>query len=307
MILFLFLAGFVCSVSATPADASRPRTPHVVMMVIDDLGYADLGFLNGGLTSTPNLDALATKDGMTLTQSYAFTLCSPSRASLLSGRENWRIGWYTMFPPNQGGKETPEKARCLAKYYQLLPDMLRNAGYSTHAIGKWDVGMISKNCTATNVGFDSFLGYYEASLESYWTYRTSKCGGARDLSFSVRGSPAQPVESNVYSTELFTQRAQEIIKKQNQTAPLFLYLAYQAVHMGDGNKIGGRQASCKIVDTATHAPDDKTKVMASMISELDENVGRVVESIKQSGMWNDTVLIVLSDNGGKLGPRLKLL
>lgn len=75
-----------------------------------------------------------------LEESYAFTLCSPSRASLLSGRENWRIGWYTMFPKNQGGLQTPEEARCLGKDYILLPEMLHNAGYATHAVGKWDVG-----------------------------------------------------------------------------------------------------------------------------------------------------------------------
>lgn len=123
--------------------------------------------------------------------------------------------------------------------------------------------MISQNCTAAHVGFDSWLGYYEASIASYWHYNTTKCGGgAHDLSLITKGLPAKPIVSSVYSTQLFTQRAQEVIDNHNQSSPLFLYLAYQAVHMGDGNKIGGRQAPCSTVDEATHAATDKTKVMA---------------------------------------------
>ncbi len=211
------------------------------------------------------------------------------------------MGWYNMF---LNGKDMDD-SRCAAKAYDLLPKLLKNASYATHAIGKWDVGVIAKNCTPTFTGFDSFLGYYEASLGSYWAYTKSVCGvRGRDLSFN-EGHTLTPFKNDTYSTRLFTQRAVDVITSHNQSSPLFLYLAYQAVHMGEGPSTpGGRQAPCETVKSAPYskAPDDSTRVMGAMVGELDSGVGRVVAALKAQSMWDNTIVVMMSDNGGMLGP-----
>jgi arylsulfatase A-like enzyme len=141
-------------------SASLP--PNILHIVADDLGYDDLGHNsvmgNGGKSLTPNINELI-DTGVALHEYYTFKVCSPTRASLLTGRYPWGAGFYDM--SNDGDHCTSQ--------FELLPAALkRTANYATYALGKWDIGYIVKDCSPTFSGFDTFLGYYSACLSDYW-------------------------------------------------------------------------------------------------------------------------------------------
>ena len=128
---------------------------NILMIVADDLGRNDLGARNGGLTVTPAIDSLISS-GVSLGLYHTFKICSPSRASSLTGRYPWGAGFYDMSPDNEHTTTN----------FTLYPALLQRAGFKTHAIGKYDVGFMVKNATATYRGFDDFYGYYQVSRAS---------------------------------------------------------------------------------------------------------------------------------------------
>ena len=130
---------------------AAPSKPHILFIVADDLGYNDLGFRNGNKTISPTLDALA-REGVDMRDYYTFKICSPSRASMLTGRYPFGAGFYDM---------SNDPDHCTVNY-TALPEMLKSAGYRTHALGKWDMGGMVRECGPTYRGFDTFFGYYGA-------------------------------------------------------------------------------------------------------------------------------------------------
>ena len=160
----MFLALIAAAASAKPL--------HIVQIIADDLGYNDLASANGNKTSTPAIDGLL-HDGIRLDAYHTFKVCAPSRTSIMTGRYPWKTGYYDM---------TDDGNHCVDPRFTMLPQLLKGAGYATHAIGKWDVGSINKRCTPTDRGFDSFVGYYEtwALLDTvgaqflWWTWHASE-------------------------------------------------------------------------------------------------------------------------------------
>ena len=229
LVLALAFLPYVLSVTAS-------QKPHVLMVVADDLGRNDLGYFNGGKSETPAMDALLS-DGIFLAHYYSFKVCAPTRTSIMTGRYAWRTGFYEMV--DDGG-------HCVNQNYTMLPALLRANGYATHAIGKWNVGGIVNACTPTYAGgFDSFLGYYAACQDDYFTHNgscTSSSGGI-DMSYSVGHdgeiSGARGY-SGVYSTHIFRDRAVDVVMQHAAAAtsdtiqPLFMYLAFQNVHLACG-------------------------------------------------------------------------
>eukprot|EP00051_Salpingoeca_urceolata_P031213 m.10795 g.10795 ORF g.10795 m.10795 type:complete len:254 (-) comp3858_c0_seq2:1143-1904(-) len=138
---------------------SSQAVTHIVQIVADDLGYQDIGLFNDGKTLTPYLNKMVSQEGMWLSDYYTFKICAPTRASLMTGRYPWSIGYYDM-------KEDPR--HCVNQTYTMLPAALKELGYRTVALGKWDVGFVHRNCTPTERGFDTFLGYYSACTADYW-------------------------------------------------------------------------------------------------------------------------------------------
>ena len=155
----------LASALAPPVAAVASATPpHILFITADDLGYNDLGALNGGLTFTPAIDALRAS-GVVLSDYHTFKICSPSRASVLSGRYPFNVGFYDMSVDDNHHLSN----------YTLLPALLRSAGYATHALGKYDVGFMVREATPTYRGFDSFYGYYEACNADYWYHSSPTC------------------------------------------------------------------------------------------------------------------------------------
>ena len=309
------LAAIVVPTAAAGAAAAAP--PHILLVVADDLGYQDLGYKNGNKTLTPHIDGLVA-GGVRLSNYYTFKLCSPTRASLQTGRYPWGVGFYDMDDSRFG-----DSFHCIDPGTALLPALLQKlGGYATHAIGKWDVGYIKRHCLPTYRGYQTFLGYYTACTSDYWYHGApggnltySKCGGVDfhdSHGATIRGANMSGPASlnNTYDQVVFTERAVALIEAHAARAtpkgrggkPFFLYLAYHNVH--DTCQSGaGRLALNAPSGTVARYPTTKLdtwKVQAAMTTELDYGLGNVTAALKRSAMYANTVIVFVSDNGGPL-------
>ena len=215
-----------CWASVGKANASDDSRPNILFIVGDDVGYNDLGAVNGNRTFTPTLDSLKSS-GITLSSYYTFKICSPSRAAMLTGRYPWGAGFYDM----------SEDTNHCTRNFTALPQMLD--GYKTHALGKWDVGFLKKECSPTYRGFDTFLGYYEACEADYWYHGASggyptKCtiqdgpragGLPTDLANSTKDggiASASTVVNGTYNTHVFRDQAVSLIKAHDKSSPMYM-------------------------------------------------------------------------------------
>jgi arylsulfatase A-like enzyme len=183
---------------------------------------------------------------------------------------------------------------------QTLPQVLKQGGYETHSIGKWHIGHARWSYTPTFRGFDSFFGYYLGAEDYFTHYKDGKTGRAYDLHYDMRPNCGQGCSQLVdergnYSTHVFTREAETLINNYtpDNNGPLFLYLAYQAVHHPDE------------VPPVYEAPyhdrkdwDPIRKTYAGMLSCADEGIANVTAALKRQNMWKDTIMIVTTDNGG---------
>eukprot|EP00040_Diaphanoeca_grandis_P010270 m.52516 g.52516 ORF g.52516 m.52516 type:complete len:531 (+) comp21620_c1_seq1:308-1900(+) len=263
--------------------ASKP--PNVVFIVSDDLGFNDVSFHGSQQIPTPNIDSIANR-GVKLMNYHVQPVCSPTRATFMSGRHVIHTGIYMPFA--QG---TPLR---LNLSYTLMPGYLKKCcNYSTHMVGKWHLGQNVMKAIPIGRGFDSYLGYWSGA-EDYYTHDTK---GAYD--FNDDSSPASlrvaTEFNNTYSTLIFTARAVSIIKTFSPSSPqpLFLYLPYQNVHWP-------LEAPDDYVEkfANTTGGNHARNMVCAMASILDDGVGQVLAALKASGIFDDTIVIFSSDNGG---------
>ena len=170
--------------------------------------------------------------------------------------------------------------------YTLLPELLRSAGYSTHGVGKWHLGLCAPEFLAHNRGFDSFYGMWNGQEDHF----THQLNGSLDLSLNMQPDFDQ---DGVYSTDLFGARAERIITEHDQSKPLFLYLPYTATHTPV-------QAPDVFEALYPNIENDIRRVFSGMVTAMDESIARVVEALKSSGMYDNSVVVFVSDNGGML-------
>lgn len=257
-----------------PSSCDRP---NVVFIVADDLGWNDLGFHNSEIIS-PNVDKLA-KTGVTLNQSYVQFLCTPSRSTFMTGYYPFRTGMQhtnlqTLIPAG------------VPVEFPFLPEKMRSLGYDTHMVGKWHLGYCNWSYTPTYRGFDTFLGYYTGD-ETYYTHEDN---GHLDFRNNTE------VERNLngtYSTFIYKQRAIDIINYHNSSKPLFMYLPFQAVH-------APLQAPDEYIALYKHIKDASRRNFSAMVTAMDDAIGAIVQALKTKGLFNNTVLIFTTDNGGQV-------
>jgi arylsulfatase A-like enzyme len=276
--------------------------PNVIHIMGDDVGYDNIGLFNNHTSYTPHLNALLGQDGIYMSQYHTFKICGPSRASTMTGRYPFNVGFY--------GDGTAQHIT----NYTTTAELLRQQGYTTSAIGKWDVGYVVKETTATYKGFDTFLGYYKACNHDLFYHTEGPCSGKElnaptDMSRNVGTSigPERGV-NGTYSTRLFTHEALTVLSRHFSTAappPLYMYLAPQNVHLACGSfaskTIQGIQAPCSTVRMFPHVKNDTYKGQTAVTAELDFLVGNVTQKLQELKQWNNTVVIFTSDNGGPLG------
>jgi arylsulfatase A-like enzyme len=254
----------VLGFAAPVAAAGRP---NVVVVVGDDMGYADVGFHGCKDIPTPHLDALA-KSGVRFTDGYVTgPYCSPTRAGLLTGRYQQRFGHE--FNPGDGGTQG------LPVGETTLADRLRAAGYRTAVVGKWHLGN-SPDRHPLKRGFDEFFGFL---------------GGAHDY-FSPAGvlRGTAPAGDKTYLTDALGREAVGFIDR-NRANPFFLYLAFNAVHTP-------MQADDARLTKFAGVADKRRRTYAAMMSAMDDAVGAVVRKLADAKLTESTLVVFVSDNGG---------
>lgn len=261
----------LASVARAADEAPKPK-PNIVYILADDMGYADAGFNGGKEIKTPHLDRLA-KAGTILRSFYVQPVCSPTRASLMTGRYVTHTGVYSVVKP------TTPWGLPLAE--RTLAQALREAGYETAISGKWHLGEFQPAYLPTKRGFDHQYGLWFGAID----YFTHQRDGVLDWHKND-----EPCEDKGYATHLIAKEACRMIRERDPNKPLFLYLPFNAVH-------GPFQ-----VPESYLAPygDLKgiRKTYAGMLAAMDEAIGQVVAALEEKKMLNNTLIIFSSDNGG---------
>ncbi|MBL9127572.1 MAG: sulfatase-like hydrolase/transferase [Verrucomicrobiales bacterium] len=274
---FATLAALLVGLAAPPKADAAPRPPNIVVIIADDLGYADIGANGGGEIPTPHIDALA-RDGLRLTSGYVSgPYCSPTRAGFLTGRYQQRFGHE--FNPG-GPNATNALAIGLSPRETTLAERLRKAGYATGLVGKWHLGY-SEEYQPQNRGFEETFGFL---------------GGAHSYTNLDQNGPdpirrnGKPVQEKQHLTEAFTREAVAFIER-HRDRPFFLTLAYNGVH----NPL---EPSPTTADRASGIADPRRRAFAGLLIGVDDGVGAVTRKLAEAGLDRDTLLVFFSDNGG---------
>ncbi len=255
------------------AHAQTARKPHILYIIADDLGFADVGFRSPEI-ATPTIDQLA-REGAELQQFYVQPMCTPTRAALMTGRYPMRYGLqsFVILPEQSYGIPLDEK---------LLPQILKEAGYSTAIIGKWHLGHADRKLWPKQRGFD----YQYGALIGEIDYNTHKVHGVTDWYRNNR-----KLDEPGYVTTLLGKDAVRHIRQHDPAKPLFMYLAFTAPHTPF-------QAPKAYVDRFASIVDPNRRTYAAMINAMDEQIGAVLAELSRKGMREDTLVIFHSDNGG---------
>ncbi|CAH1102411.1 unnamed protein product [Psylliodes chrysocephalus] len=262
------------------------QKPNIIIIMADDMGFNDVGFHGSDEIPTPNIDALA-YNGVILNTHYTQSACSPSRAAFLTGK-------YPIHTGMQHKVILESEPWGLPLNETLMPQLLKQNGYVTHAVGKWHLGFFKKEYTPIFRGFDTHYGYY-LMFHDYYTHMT-KADYANDTGYDFRRNLDVDWDAKgKYSTTLFTNEAVKLIREHDTNNPMFLYLAHIAPHTA--NEADPLQAPDEEIAKFAHIKDPKRRVYAAMVSMLDQSVGTVIEALQGKQMLQNSVILFLSDNG----------
>ena len=264
------------NVQQLPHAQAADRPPNILYIVADDLGWKDVGF-HGSDIKTPALDALAAR-GAKLEQFYAQPMCTPTRAALMTGRYPMRSGLQTAVIP-QG------HVYGLAIDEWLLPQALKAVGYETAIIGKWHLGHADQQFWPRQRGFDYQYGPLIGEID-YFRRQGRRQGGLVPNN--------QVVEENGYSTTLLGDDAVKLIEQHNPATPLFLYLAFNAVHTP-------YQAPQEYLDKYKNIEDPSRRAYSASATAMDDQIGQM-RALAEKKMLNNTLIVFQSDNGGTRNP-----
>jgi arylsulfatase A-like enzyme len=254
--------------------------PNIIVIVADDLGYADIGVHGCKDIPTPNIDSIA-QNGVRFTNAYvSCPVCSPTRAGLMTGRYQQRFGHEF----NPGQVTSPSVKFGLPLSQVTLADILKGDGYATGLVGKWHLGQ-DPEFHPMKRGFDEYFGFLGGSH----SYVDAK---ADPRNLILRGT--EPADEKEYLTDAFTREALAFIDRR-KAQPFFLYLTYNAVH----NPL---QATKKYLDRFASIADERRRTYAAMLSAMDDGIGAVLAKLRQSGIHDDTLVFFISDNGGPSFP-----
>ena len=255
---------------------------HVLFIVVDDLGFDDVGFRSHDIR-TPAIDGLAQR-GATLDQYYVQDVCSPSRATFMTGRYAMHHSIVDWIPPGS--------AYGLPLNETTMADAFLAAGYATHAVGKWHLGFYKWAFTPTFRGFQSYVGFYGGG-ENYFTHEAGP--GAYDFRRDVQekcGAGCSEVawqEKGQYSTIVFATEATKVVQAHDTSKMLFLYLAFQGVH--SPAEVPASYEDAYVGKIA----DGKRRRFAGMLSCVDEGIGNVTAALDARGMLQDTLVVFTAD------------
>jgi arylsulfatase A-like enzyme len=252
------------------------QQPHIVYILADDLGWKDVGY-HGSPIRTPNLDRLA-QGGARLEKFYALPYSTQTRAALMTGRYPMRYGLQTLsiLPWSRYGLPADER---------MLPQALKEAGYRTAMLGKWQLGHSKKEFWPTRRGFDSFYGSFNGEIDYF--KKTNRIGEP-----DWRRNERQVKEAG-YVTTLLGREAASLIAKHDAAIPLFLYLSFNAPQVP-------LQAPKEYLEIYQDIADETRRTYAAMVTALDDAIGGLISALESKSMTANTLIVFHSDNGGAL-------
>ena len=265
---YLLFTLLTCSINLFSTDK-----PNIIIILTDDLGWGDVSY-HGGYIPTPNIDQLA-EDGMEMNRFYSNPVCSPTRASMLTGLHIFNHGVVRPFM-NPAAEQTG-----MPPELKIMPQYFKEAGYQTALSGKWHLGMAKEEFWPTNRGFETSYGHMTGGI-GYFDHTA-----AGRLDWHRNG---KPLEEEGYSTELIANEAINIIQNKDKNRPLFLYVAFNAPHTPI-------EAPMKNIETFSYLDDKKNQVYAANVNALDFEIGKILDAIKEEGILEDTIILFFSDNG----------
>eukprot|EP00931_Biecheleriopsis_adriatica_P007110 TRINITY_DN108425_c0_g1_i1.p1 TRINITY_DN108425_c0_g1~~TRINITY_DN108425_c0_g1_i1.p1 ORF type:complete len:684 (+),score=121.75 TRINITY_DN108425_c0_g1_i1:82-2133(+) len=340
------------------SGAAQAPKPHVLLLLSDDYGWANFGIHNDGSgsdgkqlqaeISTPNLDRLA-NEGVLLDRHYAFRICSPSRSSLMSGRLAMHVNWVNTGITDFNAKDPVSGSGGIPRNMTAMASVLKQAGYKTHMIGKWDAGAATPEHTPWGRGFDNFVGYMQHAND-YWqegigftstgeidvcldkfidfhVYNETFKGGvtpeiAREMGCfkdtAHNQSAAMGLATGInatgcvnasyclpescYEEAMLRERALSVIRDHDAASPLFLFYTSHLLHTPLQVPLSYLQKVDELVVEKGGRPYSTAnrRLYAAMTLYLDDTVGELVKAMKAKGLWENTLVIFTSDNGGPI-------
>ena len=271
-------------------NKSENLHPNIILILVDDLGYADVGFNGSKDIKTPHIDNIA-KNGVIFSEGYvSYPVCGPSRAGLITGRyqDTFGFGKNPLFAPKDPNMGLPLSEETIA-------DMLKTSNYRTFAVGKWHLGA-HESLRPMKRGFDEFFGFltgghryfpHEWDLEDETKVKSQSAAYRTKL---LRNE--ERIVEKEYLTDALSRESVDFIDR-NADNPFFIYLAYNAPH-------GPLQATEKYLKRYSHIKKKNRRTYAAMISAVDDGVGNIISKLKEKGIYKNTIVYFLSDNGGRL-------
>ncbi len=288
--IYTFLFLYITVISCSSVINENTELPNVIIILADDLGYADVGFNGSKDIKTPHIDDIA-KNGVVFSEGYvSYPVCGPSRAGLITGRyqDTFGFGKNPLFAPKDPNMGLPLSE-------QTIADMLKLSNYKTFAVGKWHLGA-HESLRPMKRGFDEFFGFltgghryfpYEWDLEDETKVKSQNGAYRTKL---LRNE--QRIEEKEYLTDALSRESVNFIER-NANNPFFIYLAYNAPH-------GPLQATEKYLNRFLEIKSKNRRTYAAMVSAMDDGIGTIISKLKEKGIYDNTIVYFLSDNGGRL-------
>ncbi|HEX8522055.1 MAG TPA: sulfatase-like hydrolase/transferase [Tepidisphaeraceae bacterium] len=275
----LFCVAIVCQTAGATTASSRP--PNVVLIVADDLGWNAVGYHNG-FVRTPNIDRIA-HQGVELDRFYVSPMCSPTRAGLMTGRYAMRMGMARSVVRPWAKFGLPPEER-------TLPEALSEAGYAYRgAFGKWHLGHLDPKWHPLSQGFTEYRGCYNGAAD----YFTRDRDGETDWHHNW-----DDVDEKGYTTDLIADAAASFVREHSRQEPFFCYVAFTAPHEPLAAPQQYVAQYAKLDDNPADNKPSEKQLLAAVVASMDDGIGRILKSIQDAGVAENTLVWFISDNGG---------
>eukprot|EP01084_Bolivina_argentea_P227464 384154_1 len=263
--------------------------PNVLFFLVDDMGWTDISVHNSEY-QTPNIDGLYSS-GIELTNYYVHMDCSPTRSSVLTGKYAWKTGLQNI------ATVPPASTQHIPLDTPTIAELMKSAGYNTHGLGKWHLGYASWNYTPISRGFDTYFGMFQG--EQFYYNHTMEGPPVPGEDYVFGGFDFWDNKNiyydaiGKYSNLLYTERLINILNEYNasQTKPFFVYMAFQTIHEPI-------EPPPNTYETCDGITNPMRKIYCDKMVYLDESIGRIVDTLKKNGLYNNTLIALSTDNGG---------
>ena len=278
-LLAVLLLAPLAALHAADALKTSASKPNIVVFLVDDMNWHYPGF-NGGACETPNLDRLA-KEGTRLTRFYVHSVCSPTRAALLTGRYPFRNGMEERSHGNDTAGMLPDE--------RTLAQALKQTGYDTALIGKWHLGNWYQRQLPLQRGFDHHYGLYGALISYNGKTRGQWYDWHRD---------GETIREDGYTTDLFAGEFERLMAARNTDRPFFYYVAFNAMHSPYDAPSKLVEKYRKLAATAPGAGKNASPQELATLEAMDTAIGKMIAAMKVKGVLDNTLIVFFNDNGG---------